>query len=286
MSPDEPLAASPMSPALDTARWKRTTTYQIYPRSFADANGDGIGDFAGIRVKLDYLQWLGVETLWLSPFFESSQVDFGHDVSDYYAIAPEYGTMDDCHALIREVHARGMKIVFDMVLNHTSDRHPWFLDSRSSRDSPKRDFYIWRDGRRGKNPPNNWRSMLGGSGWHHDARTGQWCWASFLGFQPGLNYRRPEVKAARLDTVRHWLAEGMDGLRLDIFNAIFKGRVVRRQSVLVARRQATTTGRGSFTVSEVAPTRPSSWRRCSSRCGPCLSSTTAKRSAWRITRSR
>ena len=204
--------------------WKRTTTYQIYPRSFADANGDGIGDLQGIRGKLDYLQRLGVETLWLSPFFESPQADFGYDVSDYYAIAPEYGTLEECRALIREVHARGMKIVFDMVLNHTSEKHPWFVRSRSARDDPKRDFYIWRDGRRpdGKAPPNNWRSMLGGSGWHYDPRTGQWYWASFLGFQPDLNYRNPAVKGAMLDTVRHWLAEGVDGLRLDIFNAIFK----------------------------------------------------------------
>jgi len=204
--------------------WKRTTTYQIYPRSFADANGDGIGDLQGVLGKLDYLQDLGVETLWLSPFFESPQADFGYDVSDYHAIAPEYGTMDDCRELIAAVHARGMKIVFDMVLNHTSDRHPWFLESRSSLDSPRRDFYIWRDGRRpsGAAPPNNWKSMLGGSGWHRDPSSGQWYWASFLGFQPDLNYRNPAVKAAMLATVRHWLAEGVDGLRLDIFNALFK----------------------------------------------------------------
>jgi oligo-1,6-glucosidase/alpha-glucosidase len=204
--------------------WKRTTTYQIYPRSFADSNGDGVGDLQGILGKLDHLQRLGVETLWLSPFFQSPQADFGYDVSDYYAIAPEYGTLDDARTLIGEVHARGMKIIFDMVLNHTSEQHPWFLASRSARDDPKRDFYIWRDGRkpRGGAPPNNWRSMLGGSGWHYDPATGQWYWASFLGFQPDLNYRNPAVKTAMLDTVRHWLREGVDGLRLDIFNAIFK----------------------------------------------------------------
>jgi oligo-1,6-glucosidase/alpha-glucosidase len=213
------MHSSPESPW-----WKRTTTYQIYPRSFADSNGDGIGDLRGVLGKLDYLQDLGVETLWLSPFFESPQADFGYDVSDYHAIAPEYGTLDDCRALIAEVHARGMKIVFDMVMNHTSDRHPWFLESRSSRENPRRDFYLWRDGRgrAGRSPPTNWRSMLGGSGWHHDPGTGQWYWASFLGFQPDLNYRNPLVKAAMLDTVRHWLGEGVDGLRLDIFNAIFK----------------------------------------------------------------
>ena len=213
-----------MEPAPASPWWKRTTTYQIYPRSFFDGNGDGIGDLRGVLAKLDYVQSLGVETLWLSPFFESPQADFGYDVSDHYAIAPEYGTLADCRTLIREVHARGMKIVFDMVLNHTSEHHPWFVESRSSLSNPKRDYYIWRDGRRGgaSAPPNNWRSMLGGSGWRHDPVTGQWYWASFLGFQPDLNYRNPEVKAAMLGVVRHWLDEGVDGLRLDIFNALFK----------------------------------------------------------------
>ncbi|HSO36589.1 MAG TPA: alpha-amylase family glycosyl hydrolase, partial [Labilithrix sp.] len=208
----------------DVLWWERTTTYQIYPRSFHDTNGDGIGDLQGVIAKLDYLQALGVETLWLSPFFESPQADFGYDISGHRSIAPEYGSMDDCRALIEQVHARGMKIVLDMVLNHTSDQHPWFLESRSSLTSPRRDWYIWRDGKRpdGKAPPNNWRSMLGGSGWRYDEATGQWFYASFLGCQPDLNYRNADVKAAMLDVVRHWLREGADGLRLDIFNAIFK----------------------------------------------------------------
>lgn len=204
--------------------WKRTTVYQIYPRSFSDANGDGIGDLNGIIQRLDYLDWLGVETLWLSPFYGSPQADFGYDISDHFNIAPEYGTLADCRRLIADVHARGMKVVLDMVLNHTSAEHPWFKASRSSRDNPCRDYYIWRDGRKpgGAAPPNNWRSMLGGSGWHYDATTGQWYWASFLPFQPDLNYRNPNVKQAMLDVVRHWLGEGVDGMRLDIFNAIFK----------------------------------------------------------------
>jgi alpha-glucosidase len=204
--------------------WKRTTVYQIYPRSFADTNGDGIGDLAGVIGKLDYLRDLGVETLWISPFFGSPQADFGYDVSDHYAVASDYGTLGDCERLIDQVHARGMKIVFDMVLNHTSDRHPWFLESRSARTSPRRDWYIWRDGRKpgGKAPPNNWRSMLGGSGWRWDEATGQYYWASFLGCQPDLDYRNPAVKEAMLDVVRHWLGRGVDGLRLDIFNALFK----------------------------------------------------------------
>ena len=204
--------------------WKRTTVYQIYPRSFADASGDGIGDLEGIIDRLDYVQWLGLETIWLSPFFASPQADFGYDISDHFGIAPEYGSMEDCRRLIDEIHARGMKVVLDMVLNHTSDQHPWFVESRSARENPYRDFYIWRDGRKpyGAAPPNNWRSMLGGSGWHYDAQTDQWYWASFLPFQPDLNYRNPEVKRAMLDVVRHWLREGADGLRLDIFNAIYK----------------------------------------------------------------
>jgi oligo-1,6-glucosidase/alpha-glucosidase len=204
--------------------WKRTSVYQIYPRSFADSNGDGIGDLRGVLGKLDYLQALGVETLWLSPFFQSPQADFGYDISDHYAIAPEYGTLADVRELLTQVHARGMKLVLDMVLNHTSAEHPWFLASRRDRADPRRDWYLWRDGARpgGKAPPNNWRSMLGGSGWHFDEATGQWYFASFLPFQPDLNYRNPEVKAAMLGVVRHWLREGVDGLRLDIFNALFK----------------------------------------------------------------
>lgn len=208
----------------DLPWWKGTTVYQIYPRSFADKSGDGIGDLPGVIDRLDYLQWLGIETIWLSPFFESPQADFGYDISNHYGIAPEYGTLEDCRRLIDEIHARGMKVVLDMVLNHTSDQHPWFVQSRSTRNNPYRDFYIWRDGRKphGGAPPNNWRSMLGGSGWHYDETTDQWYWASFLPFQPDLNYRNPKVKRALLDVVRHWLREGADGLRLDIFNAIYK----------------------------------------------------------------
>ncbi len=214
----------PREAQIDLPWWKRTTVYQIYPRSFADGTGDGIGDLAGIIDRLDYVKWLGLETVWLSPFFASPQSDFGYDISDHFDVAPEYGTLEDCRRLIDEIHARGMKVVFDMVLNHTSNEHPWFVESRSSRENPYRDFYIWRDGRKpyGGAPPNNWHSMLGGSGWHYDAHTDQWYWASFLPFQPDLNYRNPRVKRAMLSVVRHWLREGVDGLRLDIFNAIYK----------------------------------------------------------------
>jgi oligo-1,6-glucosidase/alpha-glucosidase len=208
----------------DVPWWKRTTVYQIYPRSFADANGDGIGDLMGIVERLDYLHALGVETLWISPFFQSPQADFGYDISDHFGVAPEYGSLDDVRRLVDETHARGMKIVFDMVLNHTSEHHPWFLESRRSRTNPRRDWYLWREGRKpgGAAPPNNWKSMLGGRGWHYDEASGEWYWASFLPFQPDLNYRNPEVKSAMLGVVRHWLAQGVDGLRLDIFNAIYK----------------------------------------------------------------
>ncbi|HSL44670.1 MAG TPA: alpha-glucosidase [Anaerolineales bacterium] len=193
-----------------------TTIYQIYPRSFYDCNGDGIGDLQGIIRKLDYIHELGFETIWISPFFSSPQADFGYDISDYKDIAPEYGTLSDALQLIEDVHKRGMKIVFDMVMNHTSEEHPWFKESRSSRDNPRADWYIWRD------KPNNWQSMTGGSGWHYAQERGQYFWSSFLPLQPDLNYRNPEVKKAMLDIVRFWLDKGVDGFRLDIFNVIYK----------------------------------------------------------------
>jgi alpha-glucosidase len=200
-----------------TTPWHhKTSIYQIYPRSFYDSNNDGIGDLKGIIKKLDYLHELGFETLWISPFFSSPQADFGYDISNYTDIAPEYGTMDDALQLIEEVHKRGMKIVFDMVMNHTSDQHAWFKESRSSRDNPKADWYLWRD------KPNNWKSMTGGSGWHYAEERDQYYWSSFLPFQPDLNYHNPEVKKTMLDIVRFWLGTGVDGFRLDIFNVIYK----------------------------------------------------------------
>lgn len=204
--------------------WKETVVYQIYPRSFADADGDGVGDLEGIISKLDYLKDLGIETVWFSPFYKSPQADFGYDISDYRSVSEDYGDLDTCRRLIDEMHARDMRVVFDMVLNHTSDKHPWFLESRSSRDNPKRDWYIWRDGRKpkGKQAPNNWHSMIGGSGWHYDETTEQWYWAQFLPFQPDLNYRNPEVREEMLATIRFWMDRGVDGFRLDIVNALFE----------------------------------------------------------------
>ncbi len=152
--------------------WCETTIYQIYPRSFADSNDDGIGDLPGIISKLDYVKELGFETIWLSPHYASPQRDFGYDIADYRNVAPEYGTLEDTLKLIEGVHQREMKIIFDMILNHTSDQHPWFIESRSSRDNPKRDWYIWRDGK-GKRPPNNWAAIPGGSGWEYNQVTDQ-----------------------------------------------------------------------------------------------------------------
>lgn len=207
--------------------YHKTTIYQVYPRSFYDSNGDGIGDIRGIIQKLDYIHELGFETLWISPFFASPQADFGYDVSSYTDIAPEYGTMELATQLIEEVHSRGMKIILDMVMNHTSSEHAWFKESRSSRDNPKADWYIWKDpsphfwGRR-RGAPNNWQSMTGGSGWHFAQERGQYFWSSFLHFQPDLNYRNAEVKKTMFDIVRFWLGKGVDGFRLDIFNVIYK----------------------------------------------------------------
>jgi len=201
--------------------WQQATFYQIYPRSFADANGDGVGDLAGIRARLPYLRDLGVQALWISPFFASPQRDFGYDIADYLAVAPEYGNLADVQALIADCHAHGLRVVFDLVLNHTSDQHPWFTESRSSPQSPRRHWYIWSPRR------NNWRSMTGGSGWQRDPTSGQYYWASFLPFQPDLNWRNPEVRQAMFDMIRHWLAAGVDGFRLDIFNAIYKDANLR-----------------------------------------------------------
>jgi alpha-glucosidase len=206
--------------------WQKTTIYQIYPRSYQDSNGDGIGDLPGVISRLDYIQDLGFETIWLSPFFSSPQGDYGYDVSDYYNVAPEYGTLADAERLIEEVHKRGMRVLFDLVMNHTSIEHPWFQASRKGQEDTKRDWYIWRDGR-GKRPPNNWRSIPGGSGWRYDEATGQYFFTSFFPCQPDLNYRNPDVKRAMFDVPRFWLEKGVDGFRLDVFHAIYKDEEFR-----------------------------------------------------------
>ncbi|MDM9632102.1 alpha-glucosidase [Robiginitalea aurantiaca] len=201
--------------------WEATTVYQVYPRSFQDSDGDGVGDIAGIISRLDYIRDLGFETIWFSPFFRSPQKDFGYDVSDYYLPDPQYGDSLLVDSLIQEIHRRDMKVVFDLVLNHTSEEHPWFVESRLSKDNPKSDWYLWQDGNPDE-PPTNWHSALGMNGWHYDTTRQQWYFSSFLSFQPDLNWRNPEVKKAMFKMVQHWLDKGVDGFRLDIFNYIYE----------------------------------------------------------------
>ena len=201
--------------------WQSAVFYQIYPRSFADGNGDGIGDFPGMTARLDHLRDLGVDALWLSPHFPSPQADCGYDISDYTGVAPEYGTLADFKTFLEAAHARGIRVILDLVLNHSSDQHPWFLESRAGRDSPKRDWYIWRDGRDG-GPPNNWVSIFGGSAWELDPASGQYYYHVFLKQQPDLNWRNPEVKRAMWEMVRFWLDMGVDGFRLDAIATIFE----------------------------------------------------------------
>ncbi|MFZ6020230.1 MAG: glycoside hydrolase family 13 protein [Chloroflexota bacterium] len=201
--------------------WQSAVFYQIYPRSFADSNGDGIGDFEGMIQKVDYLHWLGVDAVWLSPHFPSPQIDWGYDVSDYYGVAPEYGTMEQFIRFMDELHRRDMRLVLDLVLNHTSDQHPWFVESRSSRDNPKRDWYVWKPPRDGR-PPNDWFSTFGGPAWTFDPQTGEYYYHFFFAQQPDLNWRNPEVKQAMFDVVRYWLNLGVDGFRLDAIGTIFE----------------------------------------------------------------
>ncbi len=201
--------------------WQTAVFYQIYPRSFADGNGDGIGDFRGMIRKLDYLQDLGIDAIWLSPHFPSPLADCGYDISDYTDVAPEYGTLADFREFLDGAHRRGIRVILDLVLNHTSHEHRWFIESSSSRDNPKRDWYVWRDGREG-GPPNNWYSAFGGSAWEYDAATDQYFYHFFLKQQPDLNWRNPEVKQAMWDAVRFWLEMGVDGFRLDAIGTIFE----------------------------------------------------------------
>jgi len=197
------------------AWWKSAVLYQIYPRSFQDSDGDGVGDLRGIIARLPHLSELGVDALWLSPIFASPMADFGYDISDYTAIDPLFGSMADFDALLSAAHARGLKVILDFVPNHSSDRHPWFRESRASRQNAKRNWYIWRDPALGGGPPNNWLSEFGGSAWQYDETTGQYYYHAFLKQQPDLNWRNPQVVAAMHDVMRFWLKRGVDGFRLD-----------------------------------------------------------------------
>jgi alpha-glucosidase len=208
--------------------WRDAVVYQIYPRSFADSNGDGVGDLPGITSHLDDLAGLGVDAVWLSPIFVSPMRDFGYDVADHCAVDPVFGTDADLDALVDGLHARGMRLLLDWVPNHTSDQHPWFVESRSSRDSPKRDWYVWRDPAPDGGPPNNWIAAFKGvPAWTLDHSTGQYYLHLFLAEQPDLNWANPDVEAAMHDTLRHWLDRGVDGFRADVVHLIGKGLELR-----------------------------------------------------------
>lgn len=214
--------------ALNAPRWWQTgATYQVYPRSFADANDDGVGDLLGIVSRLDYLAWLGVDAIWVSPFYRSPMADFGYDIADHTDVDPLFGSIEDFDTLLAGAHSRGIRVIIDFVPNHTSDEHPWFIASRSSAGDPKRDWYVWRVPSPGGGPPNNWLSMFGGSAWELDAATGQYYLHSFLRKQPDLNWRNPEVRAAMLDVLRFWLDRGVDGFRIDVANFVAKDPELR-----------------------------------------------------------
>ncbi|MDP8221741.1 MAG: alpha-glucosidase [Candidatus Lernaella stagnicola] len=214
-------------PATQTTPWWKTgVVYQIYVRSFADSNGDGIGDLPGITAHLDYLNnggddSLGVDAVWLTPFYESPNRDFGYDVTDYRKVHPEHGNMADFDRLLDQAHQRGIRVINDFVPNHTSDEHPWFVESSSSRDNPKRDWFLWSDDKAG-GPPNNWQAAPGGPAWRYDERSGQYFYHAFFDFQPDLNWRNPDVKKAVLADIRFWLEKGVDGFRLDLINYLLE----------------------------------------------------------------
>jgi alpha-glucosidase len=202
--------------------WKHAVIYEIYPRSFQDSNGDGVGDINGITSRLDYLRDLGINAIWISPMYPSPLVDFGYDISDYTAIDPLYGTLGDFDRLVGEAKKRDIRVIMDFVPNHTSDQHPWFKESRSSRTNPKRDWYIWRDGKGPGEPPNNWQSWFGHSAWKFDPATNQYYYHHFYTEQPDLNWRNPQVRKAMYDAMRFWLDRGVAGFRIDAVSRLFE----------------------------------------------------------------
>ena len=213
--------------APDKDWWRGAVIYQIYPRSFADSNGDGIGDLAGIAAHLDYVADLGVDAIWLSPFFKSPMRDFGYDVEDYCDVDPMFGTLADFDALVARAHALGLKVMIDQVLSHTADTHPWFKESRASRTNPKADWFVWADANPDGTPPNNWLSIFGGSAWHWDTRRQQYYMHNFLVEQPDINFHNLEARAALYDTVKFWLERGVDGFRHDTLNYYMHDRRLR-----------------------------------------------------------
>ncbi len=217
--------------------WQNAVFYEVYPRSFMDSNGDGIGDLNGIASKLDYLHALGVDAIWITPCFPSPQVDFGYDVSDYENIDPKYGTLADFDRLEKLGEEHGVKIILDFVVNHTSDQHPWFIESRSSRDNPKRDWYIWRDGKAPNQPPNNWISTFGGSAWQWDGKTSQYYYHFFYPQQPDLNWRNPAVADAMYGTSEWWYKRGVAGFRLDAVSTLFEDPNLKDNKILPGKNK-------------------------------------------------
>jgi alpha-glucosidase len=220
--PENEATASPGTPW-----WQRGVVYQVYPLSFLDSNGDGMGDLEGIRARLDYLVWLGVDAVWISPFYPSPMADFGYDVVDYEGVDPRFGDLARFDALLAEAHRLGLRVILDFIPNHTSDQHPWFVEARRSRTSDKRDFYLWRDPAPGGGPPSNWLSEFGGSAWQLDPLTGQYYYHAFLKEQPDLNWRNPRVREAMYGCMRFWLERGVDGFRIDAIHHLFKDEAAR-----------------------------------------------------------
>lgn len=207
--------------------WRTAVIYHILVPSFYDTDADGWGDINGITEKLDYIQWFGVDAIWLSPVYPSPLLDLGYDISDYLGVEPKFGTLDGLDRLVSEAHSRDLKVILDWVPNHSSDRHSWFCESRSSRNNPKRDWYIWRDGKPDGSPPNNWISVFGGSVWQWDDHTGQYYMHHFLDSQPDLNWRNPDMQAAMYDSMRFWLSRGVDGFRIDALDMLIKDEQFR-----------------------------------------------------------
>ncbi len=240
-----------MAKILESFWWQRAVIYQVYPRSFMDSNGDGAGDLAGITSRLDYLaDTLGIDAVWLSPFYPSPMADFGYDVMDYKGVDPIFGNLADFDVLVRQIHQRDLKIIVDFVPNHTSDRHPWFVEARASRNSSKRDWYIWAEGRADGSLPNNWLSIFGGPAWEWDALSGQYYLHSFLREQPDLNWRNPQLKAAMLDVLRTWLERGVDGFRIDVAHYIMKDPFLRDNPVKPAATQSLHKSLGEYDLQE------------------------------------
>ncbi len=212
---------------VETPWWRGAAIYQIYPRSFADSNGDGIGDLPGITARLDHVARLGVDAIWISPFFKSPMDDFGYDVSDYCDVDPIFGTLADFDALVARAHALGLKVTIDQVYAHTSDQHPWFVESRQSRDNPKADWYVWADPKPDGSPPSNWQSVFGGPAWRWDARRCQYYLHNFLASQPQVNAHNPDVQQALLDVMKFWLDRGVDGFRIDALNFLMHDPALR-----------------------------------------------------------